>query len=174
MIRCITCYVFHMRKFCRFFYCLAWFDTVAFNRPPCSNNEMFDDAVLVDRFRCQLIMFGIRELIGLSQLLHAHIAYQLDMPKSSQHSFIFPIDCVIWYAWIQSFAMFKQQDVRLCGFRWSIPISIDYVWREYIDRAILTPWYSYCIWNSCIKNHHWWLASFEQRFLMQDCRERLV
>ena len=63
MVRCITCNVLHMRKFCRFLYCLVWFDTVEFNRLPCPNNEMYDDAVFAYRFRYQLTMLGIRVLI---------------------------------------------------------------------------------------------------------------
>ena len=78
MIRCITCNVFHMRKFCRFLYCLAWFDNVEFNRLPCPKNEMYDDAVFASRFHYQLAMFGIRVLIWLSWPLHAHIAYITD------------------------------------------------------------------------------------------------
>ena len=81
MVRCITCNVYHMRQFCRFFYCLAWFDTAEFNSLPCPNNEMYDDAVFDDRFRCQLVMFGIRVLIGISRLLHSHIAYKIDTAK---------------------------------------------------------------------------------------------
>ena len=38
------------------------------------------------------------------------------LPISSQHSAEFPIVCMIWYDWIQSSAMFKQQDVRWYGF----------------------------------------------------------
>ena len=64
-----------------FFYSLACFDTVEFNRLPCSNNEMYDDAVFADRFRYQLTMFEILVLIGLSRLLHAHIAYETDTGK---------------------------------------------------------------------------------------------
>ena len=78
-----TCTIYHMRQFCSFFYCLAWFDTVEF------------------------------------------------MPAVS-----------------------KQRAVRWCGRRGSIPLSIDYVWSVHIDRAISTPWYTCCIWNSYIKNHH--------------------
>ena len=59
MVRCITCNVLHMRQFCRFLYCLAWFDTVEWNRLPCPNNEMYDDAVFANRFHYQLTMFGI-------------------------------------------------------------------------------------------------------------------
>ena len=72
------CNVFYIRQFCRFFYCLAWFDTVEFNRLLCPDNEMYDDAVFADRFRYQLSMFEIRILIWLSRLLHAHIAYEID------------------------------------------------------------------------------------------------
>ena len=42
---------------------------------------MYDDAVFPDRFRYQLTMFGIRVLIGLSRLLHAHIADGIDTAK---------------------------------------------------------------------------------------------
>ena len=81
MVRCITCNVFHMRKFCRFFYCLACSETVEFNRLPSPNNEMYGDAVFAIRFRYQLAMFRIGVLIWLSWLLHAHIAYITDAAK---------------------------------------------------------------------------------------------
>ena len=42
---------------------------------------MYDDAFFADRFRYQLTMFGIRVLIWLSRLLHAHIAYGIDTAK---------------------------------------------------------------------------------------------
>ena len=42
---------------------------------------MYDDAVFADRFRYQLAMFGVRVLIGLSRLLHDHIAYETDGAK---------------------------------------------------------------------------------------------
>ena len=95
------------------------------------------------------------------------------VPKSSQHSAEFSVVCVILYGWIQSSAMFKQQDVRWYGFKWSIQISIDYVWSVYIRGAISTLWYSYCIWNSDIKNHHWLIAWCWKRSLMQDGSEKL-
>ena len=81
MVRCITCNVFHMRKFCRFFYCLAWSETVEFNRLPWSNNEMYGDAVFAIRFRYQLAIFGMRVFIWLSRFFHAHIAYITDGTK---------------------------------------------------------------------------------------------
>ena len=80
---------------------------------------------------------------------------------------------MILYDWIQSSAMFQQQDVRWYGFQWSILISIDYVWSVYIHGTISTPWYSYRIWNSYIKNHHWQLAWCGKRSLMHDCSEKL-
>ena len=81
MVRCITCNVLHMRQFCRFLYCLAWFDTVEFNRLPYPKNEMYDDAVFANRFHNQLAMFGIGVLIWLSRFFHAHIAYVIDTDK---------------------------------------------------------------------------------------------
>ena len=81
MVLCVTCNEFHMRQFSRFFYCLAWFDTVEFNWMPCPNNEMYDNVVFAYRFRCQLTVFGIRVLICLYRLLHARIAYEIDTPK---------------------------------------------------------------------------------------------
>ena len=42
---------------------------------------MYDDAIFADRFRFQLAMFGIRVLIELSLLLHAHIAYEIATTK---------------------------------------------------------------------------------------------
>ena len=95
------------------------------------------------------------------------------MPKSSQHFAEFLVVCMIWYDWIQSSTMFKEQDVRWYGFQCSILISIDYVWSVCIHRAISTPWYSYCICNSYIKNHHWQLAWCGKRSLMQGCIEKL-
>ena len=81
MVRCISCNVFHMRKFCRFFYCLAWSETVEFNRLPWPINEMYGDVFFAIRFRYQLAMFGIRILIWLSRSFHAHIAYVIDTDK---------------------------------------------------------------------------------------------
>ena len=78
MVLCITCNVFHMRQFRRFFNCLGWPDTVEFNCLPCPNSEKYDDAVFAGRFRYQLSIFGIQILIGLSRLHHAHIAYEID------------------------------------------------------------------------------------------------
>ena len=42
---------------------------------------MYDDAVFADRFRYQLTMFGIQEMIGRYRFLHAHIAYDTDTSK---------------------------------------------------------------------------------------------
>ena len=42
---------------------------------------MYDDAFFASRFRYQLSMFGIRLLIGLSRLIHAHVAYETDGAK---------------------------------------------------------------------------------------------
>ena len=84
------------------------------------------------------IPMSIQLLIGLIRLLHDHIVYEIDTGKIIAAFFEFSIVCMIWYAWIQSSAMFKQQDVRWWGFRWSIPPSFDYVLNSFIDRAIRT------------------------------------
>ena len=42
---------------------------------------MYDDADFADQFRYQLAMFGIRVLIWISRLFHAHIAYVIDTDK---------------------------------------------------------------------------------------------
>ena len=105
MVRCSTCIVFHMRQFCRFFDCLSWFDTVEFNRLPCSNNKMNDDAVFADTFRYQLTMFGIRVLIWLSRLFHAHIADEFDTAKIIAAFFrisyclhdLIRLNSIVWY-----------------------------------------------------------------------------
>ena len=55
------------------FLLIARFDTLEFNRPPCSNNKMNDDAFFAGRFRYRLTIFGIGVLIGLSRLIHTHI-----------------------------------------------------------------------------------------------------
>ena len=110
-------------------------------------------ACRVRRTRCTMMRFSLidftikwlcLELVywygNLDRFFHAHIAYVIDTDKkSSQHSPEFPIVCLIWYARIQSSVMFKQQDMRWCGFRWSIPLSIGSVWNSGIDMAILTP-----------------------------------
>ena len=81
MVRCITSKVLHMRQFCRFFQCLAFFETVEFKCLPCSNNELYDDAVFADRFRYQLIVFGIRVWIGYLESFVLKIAYEMDTAK---------------------------------------------------------------------------------------------
>ena len=98
------------------FLLFAWFDTVEFNRLSCSNKKMYDEAVFADRFRyqfkCLKLGYWYPFLDCIMLILHTK---QL-VAKSSQHSAEFPIVCMIWYGWIQSSAMFKQHDVRWCGY----------------------------------------------------------
>ena len=81
MVRCNSCNLLYKRQFCRFFYCLELNDTVEFNRLQCPNDKMYDDVVFADRFRYSLAMLWNRLLIGLSRLLHANIAYEIDTAK---------------------------------------------------------------------------------------------
>ena len=64
--------------FCRISYCFVWFYTVEFNRMPCPNDKMYDDAAFDVRFRYPFTMFGNRVLTALFGLLHAHIAYEIN------------------------------------------------------------------------------------------------
>ena len=137
MVRCITCNVFHMRKFCRFFYCLAWFETVEFNRLPCPNNEKYGDASFAIRFRHQLAIFG--NACTDMAISTPSCSYFIWNTYWQNHRSISPNFLLFaWFdtlefnrpPWIQSSAMFKQQDIRWCGYRWSIPLSIGYVWNS--------------------------------------------
>ena len=160
MVHCSTCNVFHVRKFCRFVYCLAWFDTVEFNRLPCPNDKMYDYLVFANRFPYPLIMFGNRILIGLSRIVHAHNAYEIDTSK------IIAVFCQISYCLydlirLNSIACRdRQHDLWWCSFRWSMPLSIDYVWHSCIDRVISTPSCSYCMWNRHFQNYRRILPNF--------------
>ena len=49
-----------------------------------ANDKMYDDEIFADRFRYQLAMLEIPLLVRLSRLLHAHIAYEVAVPKSPQ------------------------------------------------------------------------------------------
>ena len=67
--------------FRRISHCLAWFHTVEFNCLPHPNDKIYDDKLSADRFRYQLTMCEIRELVKLSPRLHAHIAYEIVVAK---------------------------------------------------------------------------------------------
>ena len=62
-------------EICRISYCIAWFDAVELNRLLSPNDKMYDDEIFAGWFRYPLTMFEMRILIGLSRLLHGHIAY---------------------------------------------------------------------------------------------------
>ena len=73
---------------------------------------------------------------------------------------IFKLLSLICYCRIQSTAVYKERDVRWCGFRYSIPLSIGYVWNSCIDMAILTPSCLYCIYNRWCQNQRSILPNF--------------
>ena len=142
MVRCITCNVLHKRQFCRFLYCLAWFDTVEFNRLPCPKNEMYDDVVFANRFHHQLTMFGIRVLIWQSRFFHAHIAYVIDTDKimaaffripyclldlTRQNSIVFHLQTT-WYT-MMLFSLIDSAVIWQC-------LECVY-WYDYLDSLIL-------------------------------------
>ena len=124
------------------FLLFAWFDTLEFSRLPWSNNKIYDDAVLADRFRYQLAMFRIRVLIWLSWLLHAHIAYITDGAK------IIAAFCRISYClhdFIRLNSIVADVQTTRCTMIWFSMIDSDINWlclmcvysRDYLDSLIL-------------------------------------
>ena len=70
---------------------------------------------------------------------------------------------IVWHDSILSYSIAcraQQRDVLWCGFRWPIPLSIEYVWNSSIDRSISTLSCSYCIWNRYCQNHRSILLNF--------------
>ena len=142
MVRFITCNVIHLRQFCRFFYCLAWSETVEFNRLPCPNNEMYDDALFANRLHYQLTMFGIRVLIWLFRFFHAHIAYVIDTDKITAAFFRISY-CLLDLIRLNSIVGCVQ--TTKCTMIWFSMIHSDINWlclkcaysRGYLDSLIL-------------------------------------
>ena len=147
MVQCSTCNVFHMRHYRRFFYGLAWLDTVEFNRLPCPNCKMYGDVVFAVRFGYKLTMFLHHVLLGLCRLLHAHIAYEIDISKIIAEIYRISFSLCDLIRLNSIACLIQTTRCRMI----LIPISVDYVWSLYIDRAISTPRYSYWIWKSYIK-----------------------
>ena len=91
-------------------------------------------------------------VIQMSLVLDGSLHYVQCVPYAKIVQ-IFLLFSMIWNCRIQSPAVSKQRDVRLCGFRYSIPMSIGYLWKLCIDMAISTPSCSHCIWNRYWQNH---------------------
>ena len=116
-----------MRQFCRIFYCLAWFDTIEFNRLPCPICKIYDDAVFADRFRYQLTMFGISVLIGLSRILHVHIAYEINTSKITAAFFrisYYLHDLIRLNSFICHVQTKKMYDVSVCADRYRYQLTM--------------------------------------------------
>ena len=120
----------------------AWFDTLEFNRLPCSNNKIYDNAHFADRFRYQLAMFGSRLVIWLSWLHHAHIAYITDGAK------IIAAFCRISYClheFIRLNSIVGDVQTTRCTMIWFSMIDSDINWlcmkwlysRSYLHSLIL-------------------------------------
>ena len=150
MLRCSTCNAYHMRQFCSFFYCL--YDLILLNSIACS----------VKTTRCAMMQFSLIDfvinwlclaLIGLSRLLHDHIAYETDTAE------IIAVFCPISY-WLHDLMRLNSivchvQTTRYTTFFSLIDSHINWLcWSIYIDKAISTSLYSNCIWSSYIQNHH--------------------
>ena len=124
------------------FLLFAWFDTLEFNRLPCSNSKIYDDENFADRFRYQLAMFGIRVLVWLSWLLHVYIAYITDGAK------IIAAFCRMSYClhdFIRLNSIVGDVHTRWCTMIWFSMIDSDINWlclksvysRGYLDSLIL-------------------------------------
>ena len=157
MVGCSTCNVVHMLQFCRFFYCLEWSDTLT------------SIVCRVQTIRCTMMKFSwwsFRWSIPIA--IDYHWSAYIDKVMATLFCSYciwnrycqnnrgilsnFPLFSMIWYGWIQSpAAVPKRQDVGWWCFRWSIPLSIDYVWNSCIAGVISTPSWPYCIWNSYIQ-----------------------
>ena len=116
MDRCITYNVFHLRQFCRFFYGLAWYDTVEFNRLPCPNNKMYDDAVLADLIPQSIGYVWNSSFDRAISTPSFSYCIWIDTAKIIAAFLRITYFFMIWYRWIQSYAMVKQQGVRWDGF----------------------------------------------------------
>ena len=68
-------------RICRNSHCFSGFDRIVFIRLPTLNDKIYDNEAFADRFRYQLTMFEIRIFIGLSRVLHDHIAYEIVISK---------------------------------------------------------------------------------------------
>ena len=79
-------------------------------------------------------------------VLHGSLRYVQCVPYAEIPQ-IFLLFSMTWYCRIQLPAVFKQQDVRWCGFRW-LDSAINWLcleiecWQGYVDYSC-----SYCIWN---------------------------
>ena len=133
----------------------AWFDTVEFNRMLCSNNKKNNDAVFSDRFRYQLAMFRFRVLIRLSQLLDAHIAYEIDTAKIIAAFF------QISY-WLHDLIRLEFNRLPCSKSKMYDDVVFDDWFRYQLTMFEVCTllglsgllYNSYCIWDSYIKNNH--------------------
>ena len=156
MFRCITCNMFHMRQFFRFFYSLAWFDTVEFQLPAYSKQR--------DVRRCGFcwsIQLSIDYVwnSSINRAISTRSCSYCVWNRSCQNlrSIFANFQLIAWFDTLafnrlpcSNNKMFHDA-VYTDRFRYQLTMF----WSVYIDRVISTPWYSCCIWNSYIKNHHW-------------------
>ena len=74
-------YCQNYRRILPYFPLFVWLYTVEINRLPCPHEKIYDVVLFADRFCYPLTISGYRVLIGLSRLLHAHSAYEIDTSK---------------------------------------------------------------------------------------------
>ena len=142
MVRCITCNVFHMRKFWTFFYCLAWSETVEFNRLPCPNNEMYGDAVFAIRLRYQLV--SLKCVYWYGYLDSSMLIYCMRNRYWQNHRSIFPN--FLLFAWFDTLEFNRlpwsnnkiyDDAVFADRFHYHLTILKCVYWYGYLDSLIL-------------------------------------
>ena len=131
-----------------------------FNHLQCPTDKINVDEIFADRFRFQLTTFEMYVLMWISQLSCSDCKLNNYFQNYSRNLLNFTLLSMIWSGWMQWSAEPKRQVVPWRSFRWSVPLSIDYVWNWNFAKAIWTPACSYCAWNSCIQNHSGKLQDF--------------
>ena len=139
MFRCSTCNVFYMQQFLQFslFFSMIWYCRV--QSPAVSKRQVirwWNFRWLITLSTGYVFDSGIDRVIPTPSCSLSIRNRYCQIDRHILPNFLF--FCMIWYDWIQSPAMSKRQDVRWCSFRWSIPLSIHYVWESSTDRVIST------------------------------------
>ena len=89
---------------------------------PSANDKMYDDKVFADRFCFQLIMFKIWELVGHLDSFMLILRMNSCCQNQRKNRPIFPLFCLIWYGWIQSYC--RIQTTRCTMMKFSLIDSV--------------------------------------------------
>ena len=132
-----------MRQFCRYFYRLAWLETLEFNRVPCTHVKMYDDVVFADRFGYPLTVWewSIDRIISVPPC-----SYWIWNRYCQNHSRILPnFLFFVWFDTVEFNRVPCPNDKMYDGVVFADWLRI-YVLDSCIDRIISTPSCSYFMW----------------------------